>query len=76
MFQCHVCSATESHTEQVNEVFQINGKFYLVEQIPAQVCSRCGEVTFNRETTERIRQMLHGESQPVKSINVDVFAYQ
>lgn len=76
MFQCHVCSATESHTEKVNEVFQINGKFYLVEQIPAPVCSRCGEITFNRETTERIRQMLHGESQPVKSINVDVFAYQ
>ncbi|HAN76095.1 MAG TPA: YgiT-type zinc finger domain-containing protein [Planktothrix sp. UBA10369] len=76
MFQCHICSATESHTEQVNEVFKINGKFYLVEEIPAQVCSRCGAVTFSRETTEKIREMLHGKSQPVKSINVDVFAYQ
>jgi YgiT-type zinc finger domain-containing protein len=44
MFQCHVCSATESHTEKVNEVFQINGKLYLVEQIPAQVCSRCRQI--------------------------------
>ncbi|CAC5341525.1 MULTISPECIES: YgiT-type zinc finger protein [Planktothrix] len=76
MSQCHVCGATEFHTEQVSEIFQINGKFYLVEKIPAQVCSRCGEVTFSRETTENIRKMLHGELQPIKSINLDVFAYQ
>lgn len=75
MFKCHVCSSGESHTELVSEIFQINGNFYLVEQIPAIVCSRCGEETFSRETTERIRAMLHGEAEPIKSISVDVFSY-
>jgi HTH-type transcriptional regulator/antitoxin MqsA len=76
MFKCHVCHAEESHTEWVSEIFQIDGKFYLVENIPAIVCSRCGEETFDRETTERIRTMLHGAVEPTKSISVDVFSYQ
>lgn len=76
MFKCHVCNSEESHLELVSEIFQIDGKFYLVEQIPATVCSHCGEESFSRETTESIRVMLHGEAQPIKSISVDVFAYQ
>lgn len=76
MFKCHVCNSEEFHQELVNEIFQIDGKFYLVEQIPAAVCSHCGEEVFSRETTERIRLMLHGEAKPIKSISVDVFSYQ
>lgn len=76
MFKCHVCSSEESHREYVSEIFQIEGKFYLVENIPATVCSRCGEEIFDRETTEKIRVMLHSDVEPVKSISVDVFSYQ
>lgn len=75
MFKCHVCNSEDSHTEYVNEIFKIDGKFYLVENIPAMVCSRCGEEVFSRETTEQIRVMLHGEADPIKSISVDVFTY-
>lgn len=76
MFNCHVCNSSESYQEFVSEIFQIGGKFYLVEQIPVMVCSHCGEEVFSRETTEQIRMMLHGEAKPIKSISVDVFAYQ
>jgi HTH-type transcriptional regulator / antitoxin MqsA len=76
MFKCHVCSSEESHQELVNEIFQIDGKFYLVEKVPATVCSHCGEEVFSRETTEKIRLMLHGDTKPIKSISVEVFAYQ
>ncbi len=75
MFECHVCKNSEASEELVNEIFQINGKPVLVENIPAKVCERCGEVVFSRETTEKIRQMLHGDSKPIKSISVDVFAF-
>jgi YgiT-type zinc finger domain-containing protein len=75
MFQCHVCGATEAHPEWVNEVFLIEDKFILVEHIPATVCNHCGEVTFSRETTEKIRRMVHGEAQPVKTVQLDVFAF-
>jgi HTH-type transcriptional regulator / antitoxin MqsA len=76
MFKCHVCSSEESHVEYVSEIFQIAGKFYLVENIPATTCSRCGEKVFGRDTTEKIRVMLHGETKPMKSISMGVFSYQ
>ena len=76
MFKCHVCSSNDSHVEYVNEVFEIGDKFYLVENIPATVCSRCGEEIFSAEASEVIRVMLNGKSKPIKSVVLDVFSYQ
>ncbi|MDJ0508295.1 MAG: YgiT-type zinc finger protein [Crocosphaera sp.] len=38
----------------------------LVENIPAQVCSRCGEIIFISETAEKVVLMLQGETKPIK----------
>ena len=76
MFQCHVCGARESRQEEVSEVFVIDGKRVLVENIPAQVCEHCGEPTFSRETTERVRRIVHGEAQPIGTVEMEVFAFQ
>jgi len=75
MFKCHVCGSLDCQTEYVSEVFNIDGKFNLVENIPAQVCSRCGEEIFSKDIVERVRVMLHGEYSPVRSISLDVFSY-
>ena len=76
MFHCHVCGKTESRQELVSEVFDIDGKPVRVEQIPATVCLHCSEPVFGRDTTERVRRIVHGEAQPIKSIQMDVFAYR
>jgi HTH-type transcriptional regulator/antitoxin MqsA len=75
MLFCHVCSSTEAHQALVDEVCVINGKYVLVKGIPASICARCGEATFSRETTERIRRMVHGKAQPVRAVAMEVFAY-
>ncbi len=75
MFKCHVCNSEQYQLESINEVFQIDGKFYLVENIPTTVCSHCGEAMLSRSTTEHIRAMLHGDSQPIETISMDVYAY-
>jgi len=75
MFHCHVCGSNEARQEVVSEIFEIEGKPVLVENIPAEVCIRCGEAVFSRETTERVRRMVHGEAKPVKSLQMDVFAF-
>jgi HTH-type transcriptional regulator / antitoxin MqsA len=76
MFHCHVCGSKEAHEETVSEVFFIDEKPVLVENIPAQVCSQCGEATFDRETTEKIRRMLQEKKIPVKSVAMDVYAFK
>ena len=75
MFRRHVCGNTSAKSDFVNEIFTVEGKRMLVEQIPAQVCERCGEATFSRETTEKIRQLVHGAGQPVRTVPLEVFAF-
>ena len=74
MFRCHVCGSTEAREDFVNEVFAIGDRRVLVEHIPAQICGRCGEATFSRATTEKVRSLVHGEGRPVRTIAMDVFA--
>ena len=75
MFKCHICGSTRARNELVSEVFQVEDKPVLVENIPAQVCERCGEEIFSSETTEKVRLLVHGSVKPVKSVKMDVFAY-
>lgn len=75
MFMCSVCHAQESREELVEEIFQIDEKYVLVDRIPATVCVRCGEETFSRETTEKVRLLVHGQAKPVKSIALEVFEF-
>lgn len=75
MFTCSVCHAHESREELVEEIFQIDGKYVLVDRIPATVCVRCGEETFSRETTEKVRLLIHGQAKPTKSIALEVFEF-
>ena len=74
MFKCDVCGNTSARSERVNEVFTIDARRVLVENVPAQVCDRCGEPTFSRQTTEQVRQLLHGKGRPSKTVPLDVFA--
>lgn len=75
MSKCEVCGGSEFRREEVEEVFHVNGHYALVEHIPATVCMQCGEKTFDAETAEGIRKMLHEPHQPTRSVAMDVFAY-
>ncbi|MCX6055095.1 MAG: YgiT-type zinc finger protein [Chloroflexi bacterium] len=75
MFKCHICVSTEFRMELVSEIFKIDGKPVLMENIPAQVCARCAVEIFSRETTEKVRLIVHGRKKPIKSVQMDVFAY-
>jgi HTH-type transcriptional regulator/antitoxin MqsA len=76
MFRCHVCGKNEGREQMVSEVFDIDGRPVRVENIPATVCTHCGEAVFSRDITERVRRMVHGEAKPVKSVSMDVFAFR
>ena len=75
MFHCTNCGFDKSHELFVDEVFQINGRRVLVERIPAIICDRCGEKTFSRETTGKIRKLVHSSAQPVRAEELAVFEF-
>lgn len=75
MFECAVCGCKESRSEVVDEVFKIDGEYVLVERIPAEVCSRCGEQSFSLETAETVRRMVSKGVIPTRSIEMRVFQF-
>nr|VFK05745.1 MAG: YgiT-type zinc finger domain-containing protein [Candidatus Kentron sp. FM] len=51
-----------------------DGKFFLVEHVPARVCRETGEQYFAPETVERIRSAIEGQK-PVRVIETPVYEY-
>ena len=43
MSSCTICGSDERQEKLAEEVFRIDGQYVLVDQIPANVCNRCGE---------------------------------
>lgn len=72
-FICHVCGNSSAKSEYVSEVFTIEGRRVLVEHVPAEACTRCGERIFSRETTEKIRKLVHGSHTPARTETLEVF---
>lgn len=75
MFTCAVCHAKECRDELVTEPFQIDGQYALVEGIPADVCARCGEESLSSGTTEKIRLLVHSQTESTKSIAMPVLEF-
>ena len=52
-----------------------NSKYLLVENVPAEVCTKCGERTYSPEVTDKLLRFAKNKSQPVKIVEVPVFDF-
>ena len=75
MFICDVCGGNEYHTDTVSEVFEIDGRRVLVENIPTKVCNQCGDMSFSAETAEKVRLMVHGDAQAVGVVELELYEF-
>lgn len=75
MFSCNKCDGADTGMEFVSEVFEIDGRRVLVENIPVQICVQCGEMSFNRETAEKVRRMIHGEAEAVGVVELELYEF-
>ena len=76
MFNCAVCGCKGSRTNLVDEVFNIEGEYVLVERIPAEVCTRCGEQSVSIETAEAVRLTVKGGDVPYRSVLMRVYEFE
>jgi YgiT-type zinc finger domain-containing protein len=58
----------------VTYALELDGKFVLVENVPARVCVETGERFFSPETVERLQEMIW-ESKPNRFIETPVFQF-
>jgi hypothetical protein len=52
-----------------------NGKFYLVEHVPARVCLETGEEFFAPEVVERLQQFVNNQMPPERTIETPVYKF-
>jgi YgiT-type zinc finger domain-containing protein len=67
---CSVCGAK---VEQQNITYTqtVGGQVYIVEDVPALVCSQCGEIYLTPETVDAIQEQIeHGQAVETRQVPV------
>jgi len=66
----------ETMVEQmVTYTLEVDGKFVIVENVPARVCLETGERFFAPETVARLQRMIWEGEKPTRVIETPVFEY-
>ncbi len=66
----------ENLVEQaVTYTLEMNGRLFVIENVPARVDTDTGEQFFAPETVDRLREIIKGGEKPVRVIEAPVFDY-
>lgn len=69
---CPVCNS-KLKEERIIYTQVIDGKFYMVENVAAQVCPQCGQQYLSPDTVEGIRKLFESKKKPLKTREVPVY---
>jgi YgiT-type zinc finger domain-containing protein len=66
----------ENLVEQaVTYTLEMNGRLFIIENVPARVDTETGEQFFAPETVDRLQEIIKGREKPVRIIEAPVFDY-
>jgi len=60
---------------KVTYTLEHEGRFFIVENVPARVCRETGEQFFAPETVEHIQSIIKGRRNPDRMIETPVYNY-
>ena len=61
--------------QKVTFVYDYDGDYFFIENVPAEVCVQCGEKTYAPEVADALLRLAKKKTNPVKTIQVPVFDY-
>lgn len=61
--------------KKVTYTLEMDGKFYIVENVPARVSDQTGEELFTPETVEQLQQTIWTSKQPKRTIETPIFEF-
>ncbi len=64
----------EYEEKQVIHTVRYHGHVIVIDHVPADVCSVCGDVLFKPETVRRIEQLLQERTNPVSTVPLYEYA--
>ncbi len=60
---------------RVTYTLEYEGKFYIVENVPARVNEKTGEQFFSPATVEQLQKMILGHGKPRRVLETPVYEY-
>jgi len=72
--KCVFCGG-KVEKKKVTFVYENDDKCLFVENVPAEVCIKCGEKIFTPKVTDELLEFAKYKSKPVKTIKVPVFDF-
>ena len=61
--------------KQVTYTLELNGKFFLIENVPARVDEETGEQFFSPSTVEHLQQIILKQKEPDRFDEIPVYKY-
>jgi YgiT-type zinc finger domain-containing protein len=60
---------------EVTYTLEVDGKFFIIEHVPARVCLETGEQYFSPETVKVLQTTIWGRKRPKKVLETPVFEF-
>jgi HTH-type transcriptional regulator/antitoxin MqsA len=71
MTKCLYCKG-ELEEKHVSRVQEYEGRWYLIENLPALVCRQCGEVYYTPDTHDQVLDLVKTGTRPVRTETLSV----
>ncbi|HHT9133439.1 MAG TPA: type II toxin-antitoxin system MqsA family antitoxin [Candidatus Avalokitesvara rifleensis] len=72
---CFYCGGAVEEKLTFREI-RWKGKLFIFENVPVGVCTQCGEKVIKPEVAKAVDQLLKGEKEPTKTVQVPVYHYK
>ncbi len=72
--KCAFCGG-KLKKEKVTFTYEDEDKYLFVEDVPAEVCTSCGEKTYSPSVTDDLLKFAGNEFQPARTIEVPIFNF-
>lgn len=60
---------------KVTYTIEMDGKFVIIENVPARVCEETGEQFFSPETVEQLQKTVWEHKKPKKTIETPIYEF-
>ena len=72
--KCAFCGG-KTEKGKVTFVYEDEDKYLFVENVPAEICTKCGEKTYSPEVTDKLLEFAKNKFKPEKIIKVPVLNF-
>ena len=72
--RCAFCKG-ETEDRMIRYIQEYNGRVVIIENVPAEVCSQCGEQLLRPEVAEKLQKIVWGKAPNPKIAKVDSYDF-